>query len=106
MCGRAGRLTGAPLGCKQQAARWGEASSRMGRQGEGEAVMQTREARRVKQVGQRRQCSSKQRDGEKQVGQDGGGASSNADRRCKQQEGEAWQARQDKEQAASKMGET
>ena len=26
MCGRAGRLTGAPLGCKQQAARWGEAT--------------------------------------------------------------------------------
>ena len=68
-----------------QAARWGEASSRMGRQGEGEAVMQTREARRVKQVGQPRQCSSKQRDGEKQVGQDGGGTSSNTDRRFKQQ---------------------
>ena len=60
----------------------------MGRQGEGEAVMQTREARRVKQVGQPRQCSSKQRDGEKQVGQDGGGASSNTDRRSKQQDGE------------------
>ena len=106
MCGRAGRLTGAPLGCKQQAARWGEASSRMGRQDEGEAAMQTREARREKQVGQPRQCSSKQQDGEKQVGQDGGGTSSTTDRRCKQQEGEAWQARQDKEQAASKMGET
>ena len=107
MCGRAGRLTGAPLGCKQQAARWGEASSKMGRQDEGEAAMQTREARREKQVWQTRQCSSKQQDGEKQVGQDGGEAvSSNADRRCKQQEGEAWQARQDKEQAASKMGDT
>ena len=89
-----------------QAARWGEVSSRMGRQDEGEAAMQTREAGREKQVGQPRQCSSKQQDGEKQVGQDGGGTSSNTDRICKQQEGEAWQARQDKEQAASKMGET
>ena len=89
-----------------QAARWGEASSMMGRQDGGEAAMQTREARREKQVGQPRQCSSKQQDGEKQVGQDGGGTSSNTDRRCKQQDGEAWQARQDKEQAASKMGKT
>ena len=67
---------------------------------------QTREARREKQIGQPRQCSSKQQDGEKQVGQDGGGTSSNTDRRCKQQKGEAWQARRDKEQAAIKMGET
>ena len=90
-----------------QAARWGEVSSRMGRQDEGEAAMQTREARKEKQVGQPRQCSSKQRDGEKQVGQDGGGgAISNADRRNKQQDGEAWQARRNKEQVASKMGET
>ena len=43
MCGRAGRLTGAPLGCKQQAARWGEASSRMGRQDEGEADKRSKE---------------------------------------------------------------
>ena len=43
MCGRAGRLTGAPLGCKQQAARWGEASSRTGRQDEGEADKRSKE---------------------------------------------------------------
>ena len=43
-------------------------------------------------------ASSKQQDGEKQVGQDGGEVSSNL--------GEAWQARQEKEQAASKMVET
>ena len=43
MCGRAGRLTGAPLGCKQQAARWGEASSMMGRQDEGEADKRSKE---------------------------------------------------------------
>ena len=68
MCGRAGRLTGAPLGCKQQAARWGEASSRMGRQDEGEAAMQTREARREKQVGQTRQCSSNSKMGRMKLG--------------------------------------
>ena len=105
MCGRAGRLTGAPLGCKQQAARWGEASSRTGRQDEGEAAMQTREAGREKQVGQPRQCSSKM--GRSKLGKMGeeqlaamqtGEASSKM--------GEAWQARRDKEQAAIKMGET
>ena len=45
MCGRAGRLTGAPLGCKQQAARWGETSSRMGRQDEGEADKRSKEGK-------------------------------------------------------------
>ena len=90
MCGRAGRLTGAPLGCKQQAARWGEASSRMGRQGEGEAAMQTREARREKQVGQPRQCSSKMgrsklgKMGEEQAAKQTGEASNKMGMHCKQ----------------------
>ena len=74
-------------------ARWGRSSNADKRSKEGEASRATK--------------TVQQQDGEKQVGQDGGGgAISNADRRNKQQDGEAWQARRNKEQVASKMGET
>ena len=106
MCGRAGRLTGAPLGCKQQAARWGEASSRMGR-----SKMREKQQCRQEKLGGRSKCgkqdsaaaSSKMgrsklgKMGEEQAAIQRGDASSKK---------EAWQARQDKEQAASKMGQT